>query len=1165
MAAETSYSGGTGGKFRKRPFRRPASTPYDRPPTAVRPALRAINPEGERNGFISRLIDSAPRMLVSAASKFFSSVKRLGAPQPTHTPDAGAEAREEATIPDPLGVPNESASDNPCTETPNTDGISDLENLLQQKTFTRAQFDQLTELLRSRTITSPESKQPEENISLQISEKRIKDPSFFGSDSKSIVEVSEKEIASPAELAKAYMVSRPSKLSTPITGIQSPAFRESTPLPSNRPPLPKPSDLAVVPRSMIRLSGLSENGYKTPRSQGRSAIYKMSRSPYFKAQSLVPAQGIEPMEQSHARASNSQLVPSDGSDGKQVLKRRSSFVENDTGSFGPIRRIRQKSNWITPEKEVTEKYISTPNNMHASMASIRKPLLMDALSHSSSGLGAAGLSSEGFASAPRKSVQMATKIFQQLDLLGSPPKERAYEQKSVIKDEAPLKLSISMLHGKALASLKDIGASKVLSLEDNNHCSSSNAKDHSISTSPKVPSVENNGRSSSAVGTKYAVPPDGPIVAATAVSQGRPGFKMEVPEISSDGDVENQGGNDTPNILNTGMEPSAQVSTSVTNPKISPVLSSRTKSTADLAPIAGSEKKPKFPRVPGEDNGFSFPVASSKSSLSQPPPTPTMLSPVTSKDEGSEPLFSFGSGKVTSLTFSSVTSDPNADTISGSKADLFVSTSSTRTTQLELPKFTKGKDAEKIGGSLKPFQSSASSISFGGTSPSFTFGGSASGLSNGSLKPVSSLFSASASTEAMPINGASLSSAHNTSSSPSTALISVTATSSTTTSVGSSTAVFTDTVAPVITKIAPQGLEVQSSKDSAYSTNNQLAATTSAAVASSVTSIFGSSSAASASTPGTTSVQLFSSETTKSGNGISSIFVQGTSNAFSTGASSVPGSSVTTPAFGFAASGFGSSTSASPFSFGLSSGSGQDTSASFPGQFSTPSTSLTTSLFSSSATSASSMVASTLFSASSGSSLSTSITAPSIFGSGSQPATSTIFGSGATSSSFSFGQSPTVSGASSFSFGSSGTTFSFTSAPSNTATAPVSPAPMFGTPGAAFGSGSPANDQMNVEDSMADDTVQSQTTMPVGPTFNPAANTTTPSTFSFGSPQPSGSVPFQFGGQQSAVFPQAQSPFQPTGNLEFGVSGSFSLGSGGGDKSTRKMIRVRKDNKNRKK
>lgn len=1178
MDAEASYGGGIGGKFRKRPFRRPAATPYDRPPTAVRPALRAINPEGGRNGFISKLFDSAPRMLVSAASKFFSSVKRLGAPQQAQAPDAGPEAGEEATNPDPSGVHNQSASDNPCTENQNKDGISELEKLLQQKTFTRAQFDQLTELLRSRTIASPESKQSEENSSLQITEKRIKDPSLFGSDTKSSVDinVSEKEIASPAELAKAYMVSRPSKLSTPIIGMQSPALREATPFPSNRPPLPKTSDLAVVPRSMVRLSGSSENGYKTPRSQGRSAIYKMSRSPYFKSQSLLPAKGIEALELSHARVSSSQLVPSDGSDGKQVLKQRSSFVENDIGSFGPIRRIRQKSNLITPEKEVTAKYLSTPtNNMHVSTSSIRKPLLAEASSHSSAGFGEE-MSSEGFASAPRKSIQMATRIFQQLDLLGSPSKETTSEQKTVIMDEAPSKLSISMLHGKALASLKDIGASKVLSLEDNKHGSSSNTEVHSVSISPKAPRAQNNGPSSSTVGTKHAGPPDVPIAAATDVSRERPGFKMEVPEISSDGDVENPGGNDSPNILNTGMEPSMQVSTSVMIPKKPPVSSAGTKSTSDLVPIKESEKKPEFSKVPAEDNGFSFPVASSKSSLSQPPPTPTMLSPTlkpptTSKDEGLEPLFSFGSGKVTSLTFSSITSDPNINVTSDSKADLFLSTSSTRTTQLEMPKFTQGKDTEKIGGSSKPFQSPTSSTSFGATSPSFTFGASATGLSNGSLKPVSSSFSMSASATAMPLNGVaafcSSSSALNISSSPSTALVSVVAFSSATSPVGSSTTVFTDTVAPVITKSAPHGLEVTCSKDSIYSTNDDLAATTSSALASSVTNIFGSNSAASASasasTPGTTSAQLFSSEMTKSANGSSSIFGQNASNAFSAGASSAPGSSLTTSAFGFT-SGFGSSTSASPFSFGLSSGSGQDASAPFSGHFSTPSTALATSLFSSAAASASSMMASNLFNASSGSSLSTSVTTTSIFSSGSQPATLSIFGSGATSSSFSFGQSPTVSGTSSF-FGSSGTTFSFTSAPSSTASAPASAASMFGTPaGVAFGSSSPANDQMNVEDSMADDTVQIQTAMPIAPAFSPVANTTAPSTFSFGSPQPSGSVPFQFGSQQSAVFPPAQSPFQSTGNLEFGVSGSFSLGSAG-DKSTRKMIRVRKDNKNRKK
>ncbi|OMP06634.1 hypothetical protein COLO4_08015 [Corchorus olitorius] len=76
------YDGGLGdgGKFRKWP-----STPYDRPPTAIR------NPSGGagKNGWLSKLVDLAQRLITSSAHRLFASVfrKRLPAPPP-HPPQA---------------------------------------------------------------------------------------------------------------------------------------------------------------------------------------------------------------------------------------------------------------------------------------------------------------------------------------------------------------------------------------------------------------------------------------------------------------------------------------------------------------------------------------------------------------------------------------------------------------------------------------------------------------------------------------------------------------------------------------------------------------------------------------------------------------------------------------------------------------------------------------------------------------------------------------------------------------------------------------------------------------------------------------------------------------------------------------------------------------------
>ena len=74
---EVRYEGGRGGKFQKRPLRRSHTTPYDRPPTALR------NSAGK--GWLSKLVDPAQKLITSSAHRLFSSVfrKRLPPPPPS--------------------------------------------------------------------------------------------------------------------------------------------------------------------------------------------------------------------------------------------------------------------------------------------------------------------------------------------------------------------------------------------------------------------------------------------------------------------------------------------------------------------------------------------------------------------------------------------------------------------------------------------------------------------------------------------------------------------------------------------------------------------------------------------------------------------------------------------------------------------------------------------------------------------------------------------------------------------------------------------------------------------------------------------------------------------------------------------------------------------------
>lgn len=72
------------------------------------------------------------------------------------------------------------------------------------------------------------------------------------------------------------MGSRPSKVSPSKLGFRSQVFRENSAV------LSSPSKVQVTPL-VPRTSGHAEaplNGFITPRSRGRSAIYSMARTPY---------------------------------------------------------------------------------------------------------------------------------------------------------------------------------------------------------------------------------------------------------------------------------------------------------------------------------------------------------------------------------------------------------------------------------------------------------------------------------------------------------------------------------------------------------------------------------------------------------------------------------------------------------------------------------------------------------------------------------------------------------------------------------------------------------------------------------------------------------------------------------------------------------------------
>lgn len=80
------------------------------------------------------------------------------------------------------------------------------------------------------------------------------------------------------------MGSRPSKVSPTILGLRSRIIQEDSSL-LTVPHAKKSSTSLLASRHSVHFSGNLENsanGYLTPRPRGRSALYRTSRSPYFK-------------------------------------------------------------------------------------------------------------------------------------------------------------------------------------------------------------------------------------------------------------------------------------------------------------------------------------------------------------------------------------------------------------------------------------------------------------------------------------------------------------------------------------------------------------------------------------------------------------------------------------------------------------------------------------------------------------------------------------------------------------------------------------------------------------------------------------------------------------------------------------------------------------------
>ncbi|XP_019413388.1 PREDICTED: nuclear pore complex protein NUP1-like isoform X2 [Lupinus angustifolius] len=481
------------GKFRRRPLRRSQTTPYDRPATALRNPNRI-------NGLLSRIVDPAQRFIAYSAHKLFSSVFRKRLPPPP-TPPSSETVQEERDNHQEETVFEQVANDSSCKQQgaivesdaqisiSDGGGLTDLEKLLKQKTFTREEVNHLTALMHSRTLDSAlreEGRRTEvvpSDPMLPPDQKNecLKTPALengiqnrVGSNPYVTTSAPIGDVVSPFELAKAYMGNRPSKVSQSMLGLRSQPTEDSTLLKSQHCTLKSPI-MSIVPRA-TSLARDHDNGFLTQNSRGRSAIYSMARTPYarvYPASTQGVGVAVEGRPSSLAQYALDHNILSGSK--QMALKRRSSVLDNDIGSVGPIRRIRHKSNLLSSKGlalphsgsslSISRSRVGVDAAQQPS-SSMQRPILLGEVKHSHMKLSAENIDDSkpgtSFPPLPSRSSETASKILQQLDKSVSLKEKSSELRLPTLNATSSMKLSSSMIRGQALRSMEIVDSSKFL-------------------------------------------------------------------------------------------------------------------------------------------------------------------------------------------------------------------------------------------------------------------------------------------------------------------------------------------------------------------------------------------------------------------------------------------------------------------------------------------------------------------------------------------------------------------------------------------------------------------------------------------------------------------------------------------------------------------------------
>lgn len=715
--------GGAGGKFRKRPSRKASATPYDRPPLPRESSSR------QRDGWFSRLADPASRLITRGATRLFPSLFSKS-PSSSITDSV---TRHEASDELPKDSSSSQISDSDderghCeaerlkgssdgdeingdknNNSHDGSGLSEIEQLFQQKTFSRDEFNRLTEILRTRTTDiadndrwgksnpnmvaaakTAEGALGQENLRKFVEEKQSEQLGnkliMRTPDPPMRLTLTDEVGASPVDIARAFMEARTSSLNLSSQSVVtkderqlpcSDGFATSSSIPST--PLKSP---ICWPGAMLQ----EAPGYLTPQTQrGRIRLNDLPRSPYHRAvhsRSITKGFGERSINL-HSTRSKQPQTPVFGS--TQV--RKSYTLEDGFASIRSIHRKPQKSMETATPMGAGLSHPVSPGLLPSSSSSAFEgitstvPENMDTIAAKSNitklqtirnkGLGYG----VGSAVHPHSSAT-ARRILENLDRTIPSPAEKANELKlSVLGQKPAPRVGAGKPNGQHSQHDTTLGSLSSGHLLFQDHCSQANGDARKDALLTK----DEDGKAEKA-GVSHVVSRNTGISASNIFSN-----KHEVFAKLPCGESEEKNQLSLPHnhIDDKGIPWTVSIAACSDGLQIA---KSQPQSSANKPVLASlSIMKPNGKHAISSDSGsgFTFPVSASSVPLSE-PPTPTMMSSLINKSsqpkEGSTiPSFTFGSSNA-------------------AKSPVFSFPSSVSSTIIDasIPKFNFGSEKKKV-------------------------------------------------------------------------------------------------------------------------------------------------------------------------------------------------------------------------------------------------------------------------------------------------------------------------------------------------------------------------------------------------------------------------------------------------------------------------------------